>query len=169
MKCEICNEKEATLFYEETVNGKHRSFHLCRACAEQLRAEGKLKAGLPEEGTALSYPDLLGELFGLPRRREAAEAGKRCPDCGSSLQELAAAGKAFCPGCYAAFEKELLGSIRSVHGNVTHTGRAPAARRARDEKRNRINELKAALKTAIEAEDFEKAAELRDEIRSLEA
>ena len=48
MKCQVCNEKEATYFYEETVNGKSRSFHLCRDCAQRLQAEGKLSLKLAE-------------------------------------------------------------------------------------------------------------------------
>ena len=45
MKCEKCNEKEANFFYEENVNGEKRSYHLCRACAEEMGLITKGKAG----------------------------------------------------------------------------------------------------------------------------
>ena len=85
MKCQVCNEKEATYFYEETVGGKSRSYHLCRDCAKKLQAEGKLSAAWAEEPyTAL--PDLFGDLFGLARARgEKPQQGKSCPDCGGML------------------------------------------------------------------------------------
>ena len=168
MKCQVCNEKEATYFYEETVGGKSRSYHLCRDCAKKLQAEGKLSAAWAEEPyTAL--PDLFGDLFGLARARgEKPQQGKSCPDCGATWREIATAGKVCCPTCYETFREALAGSIRSMHGNVTHVGRAPLAFRAEAERKNKKSTLKAALKTAIETENFEEAARLRDELRALE-
>jgi protein arginine kinase activator len=76
--------------------------------------------------------------------------------------------KAFCPECYTTFLEELRPTLRSLHGNVTHTGRAPAGRRAQQEKRDKLASLKAQLGEAIKEENFEEAAKLRDEIRGLE-
>ena len=169
MKCQVCNEKEATYFYEETVNGKSRTFHLCHDCAKKLQSEGKLNAKLPDEGFAVTLPDLFGDLFGFTAHRaEKPQQSQSCPDCGATWREIAAGGKLFCPTCYETFREPLTGSLRSMHGNVSHVGRAPQAFSAAAERKNKQTALRAALKTAIEAENFEEAARLRDELRAME-
>lgn len=175
MKCEKCKKNEATFFYEETVNGKTRSYRLCADCAKALQQSGEIPtagfdtAPYPFFEDISPFPDLLGGLFGLPAAAPRQKNRKTCPACGATWEDLAANGKVSCPKCYETFADELQGTLRSLHGNVTHTGRAPAARRAKQEKADKLAELKAELKAAVEAENFEKAASLRDEIRGMEA
>ena len=160
MKCERCHEKEAVFFYEEIVNGERRSFSLCADCAAEMGLSAK-KPSLAH--TNLS--DLFADLFGIGK---PAPAGKTCPDCGASFAEIAKIGKVLCPRCYDTFADELEGTLRSMHGSATHTGRAPAARRAVRERADRLDTLRRELNEAIAAEDFERAATLRDEIRAIE-
>ena len=86
MKCEKCKQNEATFFYEETVNGKTRSYHLCRDCAEKMKESGELQFSMDMNDEAdfplfPSFPNLLGELFGVPERnsRRLSGGGKKCP------------------------------------------------------------------------------------------
>ncbi len=168
MKCEYCNEKEATFFYEQTLNGKTKSMRLCTNCAAKLQSEGKLHHNLSTDFWGDAVPDLFGELFGLPKRINVQEInGKSCPTCGSHWEEIAAVGRAFCPDCYTAFREELMPGIRSIHGNVTHIGHMPAKLAGAAEKKNKLETLRKALTSAIAEENFEEAARLRDEIRSL--
>lgn len=160
MKCEHCNQNEATFFYEETINGQKRALRLCAECAAKM--QGELGA-FPSP--SLSGHDLLSGLFGLSA---SPKSKKSCPQCGASWQALREHGKAFCPQCYLTFREELQPTLRQLHGNVTHQGRAPAERRAENEKKNRLSALRAALGDAIKAENFEEAARLRDEIRALD-
>lgn len=165
MKCESCKQNEATFFYEETINGIQKSVKLCADCAAKM-----------QEGQHLSFPsftgfhgNLLEGLFGLSTSPVAVEPQKACPECKATWNDLVKAGKAFCPHCYITFGKELEPSLRSLHGsNVTHTGRAPAGRRAQWERRDQLASLKKQLSDAIQSEQFEKAAQLRDQIRALE-
>ena len=97
MKCEKCNKNEATFFYEETVNGKSRSYHLCAECAKALRESGEIKLDF-EEKTPFSlfedfspFPNLLGGIFGLPQGAPP-KIGKTCPACGATWEDLAARG-----------------------------------------------------------------------------
>ena len=113
------------------------------------------------------HDDLFGGFFGIPTRSQLAEA-KACPDCGSTFREIAESGKVGCPTCYTTFADELSHLIQSVHGTTTHTGNVPSRHRAKRERTERLKELKNQLQTAIEKEEFEKAAELRDEVRKLE-
>ena len=163
MKCEHCHNNEATFFYEETINGESRSMQLCAECAAKMKKDGTAfgSGAFPFSG------DLLSGLFGLsaPSRKES---GKTCPGCGATWKHLLEGGKASCPQCYATFGEELKPTLRSLHGNVTHVGRAPADRRAKKEKLDRLTALTRSLADAIREEKFEDAAKLRDEIRELE-
>ncbi len=92
---------------------------------------------------------LFGSLFGY------TETEKTCPLCHATFRSFSKDGKVGCPECYRTFSRELESTIRSIHGNVRHIGR---------QKQDELNSLKAQLKTAIEEENFELAATLRDQI-----
>lgn len=172
MKCEKCKQNEATFFYEESVNGNTRSYHLCRDCAEKMKENGELQFSMDDEMSFPlfpSFPNLLGELFGVPGRSSKRLAGgKKCPGCGATWEDLVRNGKVSCPQCYDTFKDELASTVRQVHGNVTHTGRAPRRLRVVNEKKEKLERCRRELNEAIKAENFEKAAELRDEIKALE-
>jgi protein arginine kinase activator len=174
MQCERCNKKKATVFYRENIGGRVRALRLCGECAETLEEAGEL------EDMSVALSGILSPLFrgeegflslpfhgvspGTPRGAE-----RKCPLCGAGYAELAAVGKVGCPACYTAFSDELSDVIRAVHGRREHRGRLSAGYRARQDRLSRLEVLRLKLKQAIEAEEYELAAGLRDEIRSLEA
>lgn len=166
MLCENCKKKEATVFYEEIINGQKRSASLCSDCATEAEKTGSFG------GASLStfggfHDSLFGGLFGLAEAQPQPK--KSCPACGATMSTLRNQGKVGCPACYATFRDELHGTIRSIHGNVKHVGRSPSRFRGERDKTDRLSLLKNQLKEAIIKEDFERAASLRDEIRALEA
>ncbi len=172
MLCEKCKKKEATVFYEETINGKSRSYSLCGDCAEEMKQSGELNMG-QSFGSFFgaspfgTLPDsFFGGLFGLPEGTRTSK--KVCPLCHASFESFRRSGKAGCPSCYDTFSAELENTLRSIHGNVKHIGRAPAKFKKQQEEKSRLEELRADLKRAIAQENFESAAKLRDEIRGLE-
>ena len=160
MNCEKCNAREATVFFEQTVNGETKAMHLCHDCAAKIKQEGFFK------GFSLFDDHLFGGLFGISAPERTA--GKACPQCGATFADIRREGKVCCPACYAAFAAELEPTLRSLHGNVTHTGRAPAKRRAIQSKQTKLKDLREKLQAAVASEQYEEAARLRDEIRSLE-
>ena len=162
MKCEKCNQKEATIFFEQTVNGESRSMHLCPECAASVKKEGFFDEGFPFGA------NLFGSLFGLGAPQRTGASPKKCEGCGASFADIRREGKAACPRCYTTFARELEPTLRSLHGNVTHVGRAPAQRKGAKEKARQLDGLRNALRTAVAAEEYEKAAELRDQIKTLE-
>lgn len=165
MLCEACKKNEATVFYEESVNGSKRSYSLCAACAAAKEKEGEISLG----HGLFSFPyhdELFGSLFGLSAA--SAQKEKTCPACGASARDLQKHGRVGCPQCYGAFKEELAGTVRSIHGNTKHVGRAPSRFREGLEKQNRLETLRKQMKDAVAAEDFERAASLRDEIRTIE-
>lgn len=170
MICEKCKKNQATIFYEETINGQSRSYSLCHDCATAMKQSGELEIH-QELGTPIPFggmtSSLFGSLFGIPEITRASK--KSCPFCHATLEHFKRNGKVGCPTCYDTFKEELLGTIRSLHASVKHVGRAPAKLKKHREGQARLEELKSMLSRAIAEENFEQAATLRDEIRALEA
>ena len=107
-------------------------------------------------------------LLGVLRNAHSAAPEKKCPVCGSTYSDIAESGKVGCPACYETFGDELSHLIQSVHGTTTHTGNVPSRHRAKKERDEKRKTLRRELDEAIKAEEYERAAKLRDEIRALE-
>ena len=113
------------------------------------------------------HDNLFGGFFGISHQRAVA-ANKKCPSCGGTFAEISSTGKVGCPECYSVFADELAHTLRTVHGTTVHTGAVPARHRAKRERAEHLKQLKRSMQEAIQKEDFETAASLRDEIKALE-
>ena len=110
MKCEKC-DKNATVFYKETVNGKTTSTALCAECAAKAQSEAGFSAHFPF-GT-----DLFGNLFGISAPT-GVPASKKCDGCGASFADVRRAGKVGCAKCYEIFSTALAPTIHSLYGKA---------------------------------------------------
>jgi protein arginine kinase activator len=90
-----------------------------------------------------------------------------CPGCGISLLEITQTGRVGCPECYRHYSQRLNHHIRRIHGPAVHTGGIPKSADGRIAQKRRIAELRSDLQHAIEQQEFERCAELRDQINSL--
>lgn len=171
MLCQNCKKNNATIFYEETINGKTTSYALCHECAAKMRAEGKIQdtIDMSSIGSLFANPfgDLFGTFMGIPEAKTGVHKNV-CPDCGCDLGAIRQTGMAGCPTCYTYFMESLQPMIRNIHGNTKHTGRIPMRFKARKEKKDQLQQLKKELNEAVKHEEFEKAAEIRDRIHALE-
>ena len=163
--CERCN-KPATVHMTEISGGKPHDVHLCDACAQQ--------AGYVQQ-THVPINELLNQF--LKTHAQVAETpATRCPDCGMSWQEFKDTGLLGCPKDYELFLNQLGGVIeRAQNGANHHTGKAltpvSTATKKVDAVKLRqaeLNRLRKELARAVEDESYERAAQLRDQIRSLE-
>jgi protein arginine kinase activator len=93
---------------------------------------------------------------------------KSCPVCGISFYEFRNQGRLGCPHDYVFFEKELDPLIMNIHGETAHTGKRPERLAAGTQKRTELIRLRREMKDAIKAEEYERASQLRDEIRRIE-
>ncbi len=179
MLCERCSKKKATVFYRENINGKARAFRLCGECASALQETGELEelsSAFARFAPVFGPGDdrFFGELFSLPvpgrvgRPEATAPGSKKCPLCGATFGNIAAAGKVGCATCYQTFADELALPLRAAHGETVHVGQAPRQFRTRQERAARLAELRQQLKDAVIAENFEEAAALRDRIRGID-
>ena len=167
MLCQHCQKNEATTHVKTMINGEYAEYRLCSECARELGYSGMF----PD--FASDFGGMLSSFFGaaLPARSGAT----RCSGCGSTMNDIKKLGKVGCADCYDLFLSELMPTIRSIHGNTEHIGKRPVIEytenhedKAGSKPADDLDSLKAQLRKAIEDEDFERAAELRDSIRKQE-
>ena len=157
MLCEKCGKNEATNYYEYNINGQQMKLHLCSHCAQQM---GLGSLGWP---SAMGVPNLLFA-SGLAGGQGAHGAGRVC-SCGATEAEIRRTGRPGCAQCYQTFQDLFLPMIRRIHGGVQHVGAAPKGAPVSPEAR--LDRLNAEMSQAIAKQDFERAAQLRDEIKAL--
>jgi len=159
--CDNCGSKPATVNLTQIENNEMSSYHLCEDCA----AEKGLEA--TTEPSSSPLPDFLAQIGDEPREEE--DSGNECSFCGLTFAAFRETGRLGCPHCYETFEAHLRRLLRRVHGGTKHVGKIylpPDPTVSEIEKQ--MEGLRRRLNRAVEAEDFERAAELRDQIRSLE-
>jgi protein arginine kinase activator len=105
----------------------------------------------------------------LPDQTPAPRNGDACARCGGSLQDFRESGRLGCPDCYRSFEVPLRDLLRRLHGSTHHMGERYAERgNGAHSDRPQASELREQLRLAVETENFELAAELRDRLRVME-
>jgi protein arginine kinase activator len=160
--CKNCGVRPATIHYTEIVNNKMVTLDLCLECAEEKGIEVQKK-------TAYGLGDLVAELIDGTVKDDTARIGRiRCAECGYGFSDFRNIGRFGCPECYRSFDAQLKPLLRHVHGGTQHTGKTPVKLSGQSLSRQRVLQLKEELARAVENEDYEHAAELRDEIRRLE-
>lgn len=161
--CDICKTRPAKVHYTEIVNQSMVVLNLCAECAEEKGVEVQKNAGF-------GLGDLVAGLIDTAVEADADRISRvRCPSCGYQYSDFKRIGRLGCPDCYEAFESQLVPVLRHVHGSTQHTGKKPVKQTRRLEVRERVAALREELALAIRAEDYERAASIRDEIRGLEA
>ena len=161
MQCELCKQTQATVHLTEIVNDQMSELHLCEACANQKGAQVESHFGLA---------DLLSGLAEFSKTQEPEEVtAKACPTCGMSYDDFRKVGRLGCADCYQTFKRGLGGLLKRIHGSPIHVGKSPM-RLLKPSKmaKSELLELKRRLERAIEGEEFEEAAKLRDQIRRAE-
>jgi protein arginine kinase activator len=161
MLCDQCHERDAVLNLTQIVENAVTQLHLCEKCAAERGIE-----------TTVSMPKHpLGDFLEAAQRQALQHPGDaaRCAYCGISLKDFRASGRLGCAHCYGAFEQGLRDLLRRVHGSAQHVGRTYSVPNpALLERDVSLGALRAQLQKAIDSEEFETAARLRDEIRTLE-
>jgi protein arginine kinase activator len=157
MNCEMCKKNEATVRYTEVVNKKIIKMNLCEECAK--------KKGVTIQ-SPFTIADLLSGLADLGLRAEE-DLEKVCPGCGLSYIDFRKTGRLGCDSCYKAFEKSLQGLLETIHKGTTHVGKVPSRARMEINELTMLKDLEAKLCAAVEKEEFEKAASIRDKLQAL--
>jgi protein arginine kinase activator len=163
MLCDLCGKNQATVHLTEIINDQMSELHLCEECARKKSVQMEQQFGLA---------DLLAGLAEFGKPEETAEiAGLKCSNCGLSYQDFKRIGRLGCGECYSSFRKYLLPLLKKIHSSTQHLGKSPYKKvAAKPKKKEKLDlaELRLRLHRAIEKEEFEEAARLRDKIREIE-
>ena len=162
MVCDNCGSGDAVVHLTQIVNNEMSTFHLCERCAAEKGLE------TPPEPVNFPLTDFLAQM-GEVGAHTTAEPSEACSFCGLTFGAFKETGRLGCPHCYATFETHLRGLLRRIHGGTQHIGKVylppdPSA----TEMEKRLEALRRKLQRAVDAEDFERAASIRDEIRTME-
>ncbi len=164
MLCERCKKKTATVHMARIINGMKVETHLCDQCASEAYTENPI-----------SFQDIFQGLLNIVNNSAKPQKGETgagealaCPSCGMTYEQFRRNGKFGCSRCYDTFGAQLDGTLKSIHGSNVHKGKIPLKSGKNYRMKKEKDELKQKLKAAIEKEEFEEAALLRDKIRALE-
>jgi protein arginine kinase activator len=170
MRCDNCGEREAAIHLTQIVNNSVTTMHLCEQCAAEKGVE--TGAGVAK----FPLGDFLASLGkGGGGKAEEEASGVACPACGGTMDDFRQTGRLGCARCYTTFEPHLRDLLRRLHGSTQHVGEqyaAPAAvgtgETAGAAPDPQVSALRDQLRRAVETENFELAAELRDRLKVLE-
>lgn len=157
--CEDC-QKPTEIHYTFMTGGKEVKVHLCADCPKKQKIE--------EEGSHGLLEDLAPDLSEEVAEAVSHESVMRCPECGFSLQDLERTKRLGCPACYTTFEAPITQLLQAVQRGSTHVGKFSKRYENKELLENRMNHLKNRLNAAVKDEQYENAAEIRDEIRRLQ-
>jgi len=157
MLCDSCRERDAVVHLTTIEDNAVHQLHLCERCA----------ADRGVETTVATPKHPLGEF--LHQQTSSVSDAVRCTFCSTTMADFRATGRWGCARCYTNFETGIRELLRRVHGNHRHVGRSYRPPMTETLERAAVlGELKDRLRRAVESEQFELAADLRDRIRVLE-
>ena len=161
MKCEFC-DNPATVHLTTLTGGEAKAAkHLCEACAK--------KHDVLAEPNELNIPAIVHLLLGSQLDQVSEELARlTCPHCGIKYMEFRGEGRLGCPNDYELFRAGLEPILRRVHRSARHHGKSPPHHLAYRTRQAEMYQLHHQLREAVDAEQFETAARLRDAIREKE-
>ena len=159
MLCNVCEKNEAKVHLTQMVEGKIRKVDLCEACAKDKGID---------DPTGFSLADVLTGMEAVQKPQASTSESSsqvECDFCGYTQTEFKKTGRLGCSHCYEIFEEGLEQVFKTMHRGVRHTGKVPEKLRSSKELQDRSRDLQTRLELAVEQEDFEQAAVLRDELK----
>jgi len=165
MLCESCHQNEASVHLTQVVDGKVEKCHLCEACAAEkgidVHADPMDLSGIME-----NIKDELAHLKDDLAPSQAPGASV-CPVCGMTRKEILKKGRLGCEHCYDCFGAEMLPVVVSMQHSDQHLGKVPKRSSARMKTSVETIRLRRELDKAVAGENYERAAQLRDQIKAL--
>jgi len=169
MICQDCKKRESQVHFTQIVNNEKTALSLCKECAAARGFHS------PLDNMPFPLAEILSGLTAnMPMQKQIAqEESISCQGCGLTFDEFTRQGRFGCGECYKAFRTRLEMIMRKIHGASMHRGKTPLIEMTGDEATEDFSikeeeRLKDALKKAIAAEEFERAAELRDKLKTLQ-
>lgn len=166
MLCQICGKNPAVQHFIQIVENKMSEYHLCEVCAEE---KGFTEPVKPVKEKFNAATAIAGVLNSMTSNDEERVGSVECPRCGLLYSAFKETGRLGCAECYNAFQFQLRPLLRRIHGDTRHKGKTPARDGQLVSRARQVQRLYDELQRAVAREEFERAAEVRDEIKRLEA
>ena len=175
MLCQKCHKKTASVFISSIINGQEIRIYLCDDCAKDYPLfnfnfqnpfsikDVMDKFKIDEDPSIDQEKDSL-----LPVDNDSKEEDVICPNCYSTYNEYKQTGKLGCSRCYEAFEEKLKPVLKNIYGHEEYIGKIPKKDNSHIYISKEIRILREDLNRAVEQEEYEKAADIRDKIKELE-
>lgn len=172
MLCEECGQKEAVCTVATVVGQQVTHRHLCQECMARV----SMSIATGNIGQLLgSIMAAVGKVPGAPapKPKEPAQAPElprenpACGKCGTTLHTFIKTGRLGCAVCYRAFRAHIMPVLEKLNGSLEHRGRSPLNTADAQRSRSLREMLQRQMEEAAAAEDFERAAQLRDALRTL--
>lgn len=154
MVCDICHKKIATVHLTEVINDKVVEMHICQNCTKT-----------EEFKENLNIQELLGGLMDAVGVQHKEKVFLKCPSCGLTYDDFRKKARLGCGKCYLTFRQQLIPLLKKVHGSLHYNGKRPLDSVPKVPKENKAEELQKRLDRAVQLEEFEEAARLRDELK----
>lgn len=174
MLCDRCQKRDAKILYTEIINGVKKEQHLCEECATDYTSFQMEK---PLMNSDLTLGDLLSTLLDTYTAADKKKTGEptpslTCDSCNTTYDEFIQKGRFGCSHCYRSFQEQLGKTFKGIQGSDLHTGKRPKGYVTAGSDRimkdfSEIEKLALKLQEAIEKEEFEEAARLRDLIKQM--
>lgn len=175
MLCEKCKSNNASVHYRYNDNGKVTETHLCAECA---KASGLLfdnssvssgfmsdKNGFGDNFTKIPFSSLFGGNYYMKPQSTVLRV---CPGCGMTENEFRNSGKLGCERCYSVFSDLVEVLLKKMHLSTEYKGKIPSGRNEALSAKRKIEKLKDDMQRAVENQEYEQAAKIRDMIKALE-
>lgn len=161
MLCDVCKENIANVHFTKVINGEVDEQHLCETCAKKHNKNFNFD-------NSYSFNKFFSGLFdNLEEEVPKKEKDIHCSNCGLTFNEFKKVGKFGCPQCYSEFKTGIKSMLKGIHGDDRHKGKIPTKANTNIRINREIEELNKKLEDAVKKEEFEKAATIRDEIKSV--
>lgn len=174
MKCQHC-EKPATFHITELTGAEPQEVHLCEDHAQEFLApqSNDSSPDASEEAAQEATPPLP---FGGKKPHKVSQTAEElarldqrtCPKCGITFHEFRQQGRLGCPFDYEFFQRELEPLLVNIHGERQHVGKRPRSSSSATQLQAELLRLRREMRDAVQKEDYERASQLRDEIRRLD-
>ncbi len=171
MQCNECENNKATIHVTKITNGVKEETYLCEECAKKqqvLLNMNIFKDGKSPQESLFSLKNFLAGMLDEKIAEEQLKEQNVCNVCGMTFNEFGKTGKFGCSNCLSTFKNNLIPVIRNIQGFEAHAGKIPRRAAGKHKLEIDIELLKKELKSKIDLEEFEAAANIRDQIKEIE-
>ena len=152
MLCDCCGTRPSQVTFQVAFADKKVIRNYCAQCARVLRRGDAL-------GVQMAVVNSLSS--------EHVENAEACPKCGMTIERLQKTGRMGCAACYRAFGAATEEMLKKLNGTERQMAETVLDAPVLTETQQRLRVLHDELAQAVSVENYERAAQLRDEINGL--